>query len=163
MANEECTLNPQQEAFCQFYADHRGIGGNATKCYALAYDYDLDGADKDDEERDRRGKIIRRSSYDRMYNVCAVSANDLLKNPNIRTRIREIFKSMLSDEMVDSKLSEIITSGKHADAIQGIREYNKLKQRITEKLDVTSGGKTIAGFNFIRNSNGNTPDDTPDA
>ncbi len=156
-------LNPQQELFCIYYTQHRDCIGNGVKSYAAAYDYDLEGADKDDEEWEN-GKKTERSTYDKMVSVCGSGAHHLLKNPKIETRIRQLFGDMLQDGIVDQKLSEIIVSGKHADAIQAIREYNKLKQRVTEKLDLSSKGERIAGFTFIRNTNDkNNSDDSADA
>lgn len=158
-------LNPQQEAFCQYYTQIRDTFGNATRAYAEAYGYDLDGAPDDDaiyETVDGKEKCVQESTYTRMEAVCASAGSRLLRNVKIDRRVKELLAA-IPNETIDARLNEIIIKGRDTDSINAIKELNKLRQRITEKVDVTSGGKTIAGFNFIRNSNGNTTDDTPDA
>lgn len=161
--NVQPTLNPQQEAFCQFYTGIKATFGNGTRSYAEAYGYDIEAQSREDEVRDpETKKLLQESSYKRMCDVCANGAYALLRKPEIDKRIKTLLATM-PNETIDARLNEIIAGGKPQDSIAAIKELNKLRQRITEKLDVTSGGKTIAGFNFIRNSNGNTPDDTTDA
>lgn len=118
-------LNPKQEKFCQVYATDREFFGNGVESYMEAY-----GVDK---------------SKKNWYKVAQSSASRLLSNAIICERINELLENTgLNDEFVDKQLRFLLTQ--HADfnaKAQAIREYNKLKQRITEKTDVTSGGNPI--------------------
>jgi hypothetical protein len=148
------TLTPKQEAFCQFYTQVSETFGNGTLSYASAYDYDLDSLSNEREivEEDEEGEPIKFGPSERSVaeQVCASSASRMLRNVKIDKRIRTLLNEMLTNEVVDARLIEIIMSGKPSDSVQAIREFNKLKQRIVEKKDITSNGQTIGGFNFVR-------------
>lgn len=131
MPNKTELLNPKQELFCHYYVfgsgtrasespDSFGVG-NGVRSYAKAYDQELPA----------------------QYSACGAEANALLKKPKIVERIRELLATTFNDDAVDARLNQIIFSGRDEHSVQGIREYNKLKQRITEKTDITSGGKTF--------------------
>jgi hypothetical protein len=71
----------------------------------------------------------------------------LLSNAKVCERINELLTDKgLNDQFVDKQLLFVITQ--HADfgsKVNAIKEYNKLKQRIIDKLDMTSGGKKLEG------------------
>ncbi len=164
------TLTAKQEAFCQFYTQISTLFGNATLAYAEAYGFDLDNASHDDaiwllkdgrevpkelyeeltSEETKGAKKIKDCTYDRDRNTCAVNASRLLRNAKIDKRIRALLNELMTTEVVDARLVEIIMKGEDKDSIQAIKEYNKLKQRIIDKKDITSGGEKIGGFNFVR-------------
>lgn len=119
---DETKLNPKQERFCQLYVS-KEFFGNGVQSYMEAYNIPPDG-----------------------YNAARVSASDLLTNPNICRRINDLLDSAgLNDEFVDKQLLFLITQ--NADLSQknaAIREYNKLKSRITERIeDVTPQPKRL--------------------
>lgn len=118
-------LNPQQELFCQYYASDREFFGNGVTAYAEAYNISL--TDK--------GK----------YKVAQAAASRLLSNVMILDRINEIFEARgLNDAFVDKQLELLITQNADFSAkTAAIREYNKLKQRIIDKTDITSKGEKI--------------------
>ena len=60
-------------------------------------------------------------------------------------RIDEIFEAHgLNDQFVDKQLEKLIVQDADFNAkMKAIAEYNKLKARITEKRDITSGGEKI--------------------
>lgn len=152
-ATQEEPLSPQREAFCRYYTQNTALFGNGTLSYAEAYKYELDTLSKEAVyETDEQGikKIIEDSPFDRAYNVCSTESSKLLRNPKIDKRVIELLNDMLREEVVDARLAEIIKSGEDKDSIQAIKEFNKLKQRIVERKDITTNGHSIGGFNFIR-------------
>lgn len=147
-------LTPKQEQFCRNYTQIASLFGNATLSYAEAYGVDLDSLD---DERpvlaeNTEGEPIEWGKSDRQiaYDTCASAGSRLLRNVKVDKRVRVLLNEMLNDEVIDARLMEIILNGKDQDSIKAIMEANKLKQRIVEKKDITSGGEKIAGFNFIR-------------
>jgi hypothetical protein len=68
-----------------------------------------------------------------------------LSNVKVCARINEQLTSEgLNDQNVDKQLLFLITQHDDKNAkTQAIREYNKLKARITEKTDITSDGKPL--------------------
>jgi phage terminase small subunit len=111
-------LNPNQEMFCQLYTSSTEFFGNGTQAYIEAYEIDIKkpGA----------------------YAAARVSACRLLTKDNILKRIDKILEeTILNNEFVDKQLAFLITQ--HADfstKMRAISEYNKLKQRITEKQEI---------------------------
>ena len=115
--DEETGLNEKQEKFCQYYVS-KEFFANGTEAYAEAYDIDMTEPGK--------------------YNSVRTMASKLLTNTNILNRINELLDlNGLNDQFVDKQLTLVITQNADLGAkVAGIREYNKLKQRITDKLEV---------------------------
>lgn len=121
-------LNPRQELFCQLYIGDRECFGNATKAYAKAYDIE----DNDSTLR--------------------ASASIEMRFPYIKKRISELLEEYINDTVVDIELASVIKQNKELSSkVAAIREYNKLKQRIVEKTDITSGGKPIPILTLNKN------------
>lgn len=118
-------LTPQQELFCQLYAGEREFFGNGVQSYIEAYNVD--------------------QSKPNWYKTARACASELLTKPNILERIDEIFEAHgLNDQFVDKQLEKLIVQDADFSAkMKAIQEYNKLKARITEKKDITSGGEKI--------------------
>jgi len=118
-------LTPQQEMFCQFYAGDREFFGNGVQSYIEAYQPD--------------------QSKPNWYRTARSRASELLTKPNILERIDEIFEAHgLNDQFVDKQLEKLIVQdADFSTKMKAIAEYNKLKARITEKKDITSGGKKL--------------------
>jgi phage terminase small subunit len=141
MADEEKPkLNPKQEFFCQLYASDRDFFANGVQSYAEAYDIDI---------RTKSG-----------YATAKVNSSKLLTNANILARINEILELHgLNDVFVDKQLEFLITQNADLSTkVRAINEYNKLKSRITEKIDHTSAGKPIpilGNLNAISTDNSN--------
>lgn len=119
-------LTPQQEMFCQLYASDREFFGNGVQSYCEAY-----GLDKNDKKS---------------YSTARSGAWENLTKPYILERINEIFEAHgLNDEFVDKQLERlIIQDADFSTKMKAIAEYNKLRQRITEKKDITSAGEKLA-------------------
>lgn len=129
--SESEELNIRQKAFCEYYlfgGEHNGKKfyiANATVSYAKAYEKDL--SDKD------------------QYNSCSVEGFNLLRNNKIKPFMREHLESSgYNDEAIDARLIQIVFKGKDVDSVSAMREYNKLKQRITDKVDITSKGEKVS-------------------
>ena len=140
-------LNLEQETFCQLFVKNDYCFNNATISYAEAYGYDLDNLSKDDAVKEGN-KIIEKSSYDKAYNVCSVSAHHLLRKPKIQERIIELFNETLTDEQVDGELAKVIRQSKELNPkVNAIKVYNDVKGRIVKKQEIT--GKDGKDLNFI--------------
>ena len=154
-ASLEKVLNEQQKAFCREYAGNEWFG-NGVQAYCEAY------------------KLDRRDLKD--YNTAKSAAARLLTNDNILSYIDLLIEEMgLNDQNVDKELAFLIKQKADLNTKLGaISEYNKLKGRILKKLDVTSGGKTLAPnydnlttaekaqlYRLLKKSQGNPEDEQP--
>lgn len=115
----ESKLNPKQEMFCQLYATEREFFGNGVQAYIEAYEPD--------------------TSQKNWYNAACASASRLLSNAKVCERINSLLEEQgLNDQNVDKQLLFLINQ--HADfksKAAAIKEYNKLKTRITDKVELT--------------------------
>lgn len=140
-------LTPKQELFCRYYTQNNELFGNGTLAYAEAYEYKLDELSKEKPivERDAEGKPKKEgdSEYTLAYNTCSVQASRMLRNGKIQDRLTTLLNEYLKNEVVDAQLLKIIIGGKDTDKVSAIREYNRLRQRIVEKTDITSKGEQI--------------------
>lgn len=115
-------LTLKQERFCQLYATDVEFFGNGTQSYIEAYNIPPSG-----------------------YNSARAEAAKSLSKPSILARITEIMEvTELNDAAVDKHLAFWISQKSNPQAaVTAIKEYNSLKQRITKKIDVQSGGKPL--------------------
>lgn len=132
-------LNPKQRKFCECYARDPQNMANGMKCYQAAY-----------------GKHNPANEYQNDRQL----ASNLLKNSNVVVYINELLETDgLNDTFVDKQLLFLLSQQEDRNIKLGsIKEYNKLKSRIQEKVDITSGGKPIPILNGI--SNVHTDDST---
>lgn len=123
--SEEGTLTLKQRAFCELYAGTREFFGNGTQSYVEAYNPPRD------------------SKF--WYEAAAASASRLLRKAKVVREINKILEVQgLNDVAVDKQLSFLIAQ--HADfksKMAAIKEYNKLKARIVDRADITSGGEPL--------------------
>ena len=133
-------LNLRQEEFCKLYVSEEFFG-NGVQTYIEVY--------KPDQ--------IEKN----WYKIACQSASQILSNIKVCKRINELLEEQgLNDEFIDKQLLFLATQ--HADfgnKLGAIKEYNKLKQRITEKIDHTSKGERIESITYII-PNGNSKDST---
>ena len=116
-------LNPKQELFCQLYVNNRETFGNATLAYAQAYGLEakIDGTEE------------QKSAY-WSANACG---SQLLVKPSIKSRVVKLLNNLLKDDIVDSELAKVITQDNELSSkVSAIREYNKLKQRIVDNINL---------------------------
>lgn len=124
-------LSLKERLFCRYFIfgsnEEFGIG-NGVKSYAKAYE-----------------KVLPQD-----YNTCGVESCVYLKKPKIKEYMADLLvEAGYMDETVDSRLRQIIFDGKDEHSVQAIKEYNKLKQRITEKHDITSKGEKVMGIEYV--------------
>lgn len=131
-------ITPQMELFCRLYTTKGDTFNNGTLSYAIAYDFDLENKDTT-REVDENGKEIKGTSeYDRVRAVCQNGASRMLFRNYIQERVKELMIQAFDDNKVaDTRLTEIMLSGKDTDAIQAIKHRNDLKQRVNRKLDIS--------------------------
>lgn len=112
-------LKPEWELFCQYFVTSYETFGNATKSYAKAYNIDISNKSK--------------------YASCRTQGYRLLTNDDILARINQLLSELvMNNTTVDMELAFLITQKvDFASKIAAIREYNKLKQRITEKREIS--------------------------
>lgn len=112
-------LNIHQEKFCNLYVT-KEFFGNGTEAYIEAYDVDLT----------RKGA----------YEGARASSSRLLTDANILKRINKLLDNEgLNDSFVDKQLLLVITQNADLSSkVQAIKEYNKLKQRIEERIKMHS-------------------------
>lgn len=123
---EKQTLNPKQERFSQLYATDREFFGNGVQTYIEVYEPD--------------------QSKPNWYKTACSRASELLSNPKVFTRINDLLEeSGFNEVAIDKQLAFLINQqADFTNKLGAIKEFNKLKARITEKTDITSGGEPIA-------------------
>ena len=139
MANKK-ELNPKQEKFCQLYATETEFFGNGVQSYIEAYEPS--------------------TSDSIWYKTACSSASQLLSNIKVCNRINELLEDGgLNDAHVDKQLLFIINQFDNLPAkTAAIREYNKLKSRITDKAEVDLKGLTV----LVEDAYANKPKFRPD-
>ena len=142
-------LSIKQELFCNYYVKNSTLRWNATLAYNEAYEMYLESKNKEREKDDEWNPIPGTSEYDKVYNTCSASASRLLKNVKIQERIQQLYNELLTDAVIDARLAEIILTWKHADSMNWIKEYNKMWQRITEKLEVKGAISLLDLHNWV--------------
>lgn len=111
-------LTMREEVFCQLFSSDREFFGNGVESYAEAYNLDI-------------------TDY-RKYKVAQVQASKLLSKPIILDRLNKILELRgLNDVFVDKQLELLITqNAEFSSKLGGIKEYNKLRARITDKQEM---------------------------
>ena len=105
-------LTPQQEMFCQNFVLKEEFLGNGTRAYADAYGFKQEG---------------------NWWKTCAAGASRMLKSVKISNRINEILKVVMNDAIVDNELGYVISQKSDLNSkVAAIREYNKLKKRVSD-------------------------------
>lgn len=115
---EKYGLTFHQEMFCQYFTSPSEFFGNGTQSYLAAYG--LDG------------------NNPHHYSTAKCQASGLLTNRNIIKRITDLIElAGFNDQNVDKQLLLVIQQSADFNAkISAIREYNKLKQRITDRMEI---------------------------
>lgn len=120
-------LTERQKLFCVLYISDKFCFGNATKSYSEAYNLSKE-----------------------QYDTSRQNGYRLLTNAYIKAFINKMLDEQLKEERVDRALAETIHQRKDLRSrVAAITEYNKLKARITEKVDLTSKGEAIKEINYV--------------
>lgn len=112
-ASKQSNLSAFEEKFCQLFATEREFFCNGVQSYIEAFDL-----------------------KPTQYGSAATKACTLLKKVDIQKRIEELVElDALNDATVDKQLAKVIVQDYDLSAkVAGVREYNKLKSRITQKI-----------------------------
>ena len=122
-------LTPRQERFCRLYFSSGEFFGNGVWSYIVAYDYDIPLI----------GLSSLNTAQKKAYSVARSGAYDILTKPYIIKEGKKILDSLIESEVVDRELVKVILQNKDLSSkVSAIREFNKLKGRIQNKLDLTS-------------------------
>lgn len=110
--------NLNHEKFCQLYSSNKEFFGNGVQSYVEAYNINLQ----------KKGA----------YAAARANASQLLTKTNILKRIDELMDIYINDQVVDKELAFVILQKSELSSkVAAIREYNQLKQRIKNKLELT--------------------------
>lgn len=117
-------LTEKQKLFCYLFTTDKDCFGNTTKAY--------------------------RTAFNCTYDSAKANGARLITNDSIIAYINKLLDDSFSEKEADRALSSVMRQTKDLPSrVAAIREFNKLKQRITEKTDVTSGGEPIKSINYI--------------
>lgn len=113
--DKEIELTLKQKKFCEVYVSQEFFA-NGVQSYIESYDID--------------------TSKHGAYNSARVSASELLTNPNILLYINHLLDlTGLNDTFIDKQLTLLITqNADFGSKLGAIKEYNKLKQRVEDKV-----------------------------
>lgn len=132
-------LNQEQEAFCQCYTmSDRELFGNGVQSYIEIYKPN--------------------TTVKNWYKTACVRASQLLSNIKVIKRINELLEDWwFNDTNVDKELSFLISQHSELSTkLWAIKEYNRLKARVVDKLPVQLTydltGKSIDEINTIKES-----------
>jgi CRISPR/Cas system-associated endoribonuclease Cas2 len=111
-------LNERQERFCQLYAKDKEFFGNGVSTYLEVYDID--------------------KSKKNWYKTACAAASQLLSNIKVIDRINVLLaEGGLNDANVDKQLLFLVSQySDFKSKLGAIKEYNNLKQRITERKKI---------------------------
>lgn len=128
----EYGLSRDHQKFCEIYLT-KDFYGNGIQSYAEAYNIDI---------TETKG-----------YNTCKVNASKLLTNPNILLYINKSLDAVgFNDAFIDKQLLFIVQqNADFGSKLGAVKEYNKLKQRIEEKIALK-----VEGYDVTLNLNKKT-------
>ncbi len=146
-------ITQKQEIFCQEWLDNVG---NGTLAALVAFDI------KDKEFVGKKGlDNYDKDLADNAYKIASSMATEYLRKPSIIKRIDELLEERgFNDDAVKREHFKLIREGDENIRMRAIDSYYKLKGKFVDKLDVTSKGHFVGGFNFISNDRDKTDNKT---
>jgi len=138
MADKEEKLNERQEKFCKiFTSPDKELFGNGVQAYLEVYNID--------------------TSKPNWYKTACAAASRLLSNAKVYNRIQQLLEEGgLNLGNVDKQLLFLINQySDFKTKLGAIKEFNALKQRITEKIEHSFPEPLLNG-----KSNANTNNDS---
>lgn len=163
---EDVTL--KQEIFCQSWVD---TVGNGTQSALIAFDIDGKELLEQEEPVEPSDKELKlawqeelkqlRLKKKRVLGVAGSMATEYLRKPDVIKRIDVILEERgFNDDAVKREHFKLLTQAKDEVRMRAVDSYYKLKGKITDKIDHTTSGEKITGFNYILpgETNGNTED-----
>ena len=136
--DEVIELTDKEELFMQYYMHNSETRYNATWAYNYAYNRGLEEIPQNIEVIiDKKKQTQENPEYRRVRALCSVAGSKLLVKPKINARKIQLATQNLQNNVVDSELSGVIMQNKElAPKMKAIQEYNKLNQRIVDKVDI---------------------------
>lgn len=131
--DENEPLTEQEELFCQYYIKNRATRFNATQSYALAYWHDIEWADTTTITDRVTWKMVKKSTKERLENMCGACWARKLRKAKIQKRNSELLIELKNDTVVDWKMIEHILWEDSQASRDMIKEYNKVMWRVTNK------------------------------
>ena len=122
-------ITTKQQLFCQCYISDVEVFWNWTRSYAKAYGVDLEA--------------------DPMkYNSCQSMASRLLWNVLIGRYINKLLTDIIPNEWIDKLLTQLALQNNNPRIkIEAIKELNKLRGRITDKITLNTEQNPLEDFN----------------
>lgn len=106
-------LTTKEEAFCQYFSTEVDCFGNGVQAYLKAF-----------------GPKVT-------YKTAKSQAYRLLTKPYIINRCRKLIDTYFSNEVADRELAMVaLQYGDLSAKVAAIREYNKVKKRITDVVEI---------------------------
>lgn len=129
----ELELSPQEVKFCEIFWTDNACMGNGTRSYAKAYEISLEQLEGESEQETKR-RYSDTSSY----------CSRLLNQSRIKQYLTLLIQNSFNNQAVDDELAKLIRqNAKLEPKLGAIREFNRLKQRILDKIDLSSNGEPI--------------------
>lgn len=120
-------LTIKQEKFCNLFTKNNECFGSGVMSYSEAYGININ----------EPGKYLTAKS----------NATRLLTNAYILDRIDSLLTEYISDQAVDVELAKVIFQDYDLNAkISAIREYNRLRNRIKNKLEINPPEITVINY-----------------
>lgn len=118
-------LNPKQKQFCELYINGDiELFGNGVQCYLEVYGW------YDEKDKSKTRRIT--------YQTAVANASRLLTNAKVLEEINSLMEAGgFTDENVDKQ--HLFLINQHADLktkLGAIREYNALKKRVENKIEI---------------------------
>lgn len=132
-------MNNEQDEFCRLFVTKGDTYGKAYLCYSIAYNKPIPTKINYQNEEVP-------DNFSQEYKVCQAASSRMLTLQKVQDRIQEYLLMKFNEQQADARISDIIQSGKDADAINAVKIFNDLRQRITKKVDVTTGGRPLANL-----------------
>lgn len=153
MEDREVTL--KQEIFCQSWVD---TIGNGTQSALIAFDIaNKELLDIEDKNRTEEQRLLANLAY----KTASVMSNDYLRKASVINRIDEILEERgFVDSIVKQEHFKLIKNADENTKMRAIDSYYKLKGKITDKIDHTTNGEKIGGFNYIIPNDNNNADNS---
>ena len=127
MAKKKDKLNLRQEMFCRLYTGGGEFFGKQVWSYIIAYKINIPIVDYKLLTPEQKVK----------YDIASVNASVLIRNHKIKNRCDKLLDNLLKNEIVDRELVKVVMQSNDLSAkVQAIREYNKLKSRVTENINI---------------------------
>lgn len=165
--------DPKWELFCMVYTTNtmREYWAHAQNSYLLAWGREPEIHKLEDQidhcrtlmggkKRDRRGKSIAElereivalnSKIKSITRAAASCASDMLTKPHVKARVAYLLDKLATNLIVDRELTYMIQQRDNLDIkMSAIEHYNKVQQRLRERVDMRHEFQPITGMEYVK-------------